>query len=118
MVRTTVHSPETPAASAAPASTFPTLHELIASEKASRHPAPKSALSEGQHRQCAPPAVPLALEARATLDTATAAYHLSRQPQTLRTWACLENGPIRPVRVNGRLAWPTDAIRRLLGVQQ
>jgi hypothetical protein len=26
----------------------------------------------------------------------------------------LENGPIRPVRINGRLAWPVAAIRALL----
>ena len=55
-------------------------------------------------------------ETRAAVDTACAAYHLSRQPQTLRAWACLENGPLRPVRVHGRLAWPTAEIRRLLGV--
>jgi hypothetical protein len=50
-------------------------------------------------------------------NTAAAAYYLNRQPQTIRVWACLENGPIRPVRVNGRLAWPVIEIKRLLGVQ-
>ena len=59
---------------------------------------------------------PLDREARAAVDTETAAYHLSRQPQTLRAWACKENGPIRPLRVHGRLAWSTSEIRRLLGV--
>lgn len=64
------------------------------------------------------PTVPtLARETRAAVDTATAAYHLNRQPQTLRVWACLENGPLRPIRVNGRLAWPTAELRRILGVQ-
>lgn len=59
---------------------------------------------------------PLDRETRTAVDTATAAYHLSRQPQTLRAWACLENGPLRPVRVHGRLAWPVAELRRVLGV--
>lgn len=59
---------------------------------------------------------PLDLETRAAVDTETAAYHLSREPQTLRVWACKENGPIRPLRVNGRLAWPVAELRKLLGV--
>lgn len=59
---------------------------------------------------------PLHLETRPAVDTATAAYHLNRRPQTLRCWAAFESGPLRPLRVNGRLAWPTAEIRRLLGV--
>ncbi len=66
----------------------------------------------------ASPVPPLDRETRTALDTATAAFHLSRQAQTLRGWACKENGPLRPVRVNGRLAWPTAEIRRLLGVAE
>ena len=49
-----------------------------------------------------------------TLDTAYAAHFLNRRPQTLRAWACHESGPIRPIRINGRLAWPVKEIRRLL----
>ncbi|MDP2268092.1 MAG: DNA-binding protein, partial [Deltaproteobacteria bacterium] len=41
---------------------------------------------------------------------------LNRKPQTLRGWACLENGPIRPLRINGRLAWSVLELKRLLGV--
>jgi hypothetical protein len=63
-----------------------------------------------------PAFVPLASETRTAVDTATAAHHLNRQPQTLRGWACLESGPIRPVRVHGRLAWKVADIRRLLEV--
>lgn len=63
-----------------------------------------------------PTFVTLDRETRAAVDTETAAYHLSREPQTLRVWACKENGPLRPLRVHGRLAWPTAEIRRLLGV--
>ena len=29
-----------------------------------------------------------------------------------------ENGPIRPMRVHGRLAWPVADLRRVLGVQE
>jgi hypothetical protein len=32
----------------------------------------------------------------------------------LRAWACLENGPTRPNRVHGRLAWSVDEIKCLL----
>lgn len=59
----------------------------------------------------------LTQEKRAHLTTAEAAYHLNRSPQTLRLWACRDGtGPIRPVRVNGRLAWPVAELRRVLGV--
>lgn len=59
---------------------------------------------------------PLHSEARAALPTPEAAAHLNRAQQTLRLWACLENGPIRPIRINGRLAWPVAELRRVLGV--
>jgi hypothetical protein len=60
---------------------------------------------------------PLAQESRATLPTAEAAFHLNRAQQTLRLWACHEDGPIRPLRINGRLAWRVADLRRLLGVE-
>ena len=56
----------------------------------------------------------LELVTKPTVPTADAAYYLNRRPQTLRAWACLENGPIRPIRINGRLAWSVAAIRSLL----
>ena len=55
-------------------------------------------------------------ETRATLPTPEAAFHLNRAPQTLRLWAMREDGPLQPLRVNGRLAWKTEDLRRLLGV--
>ena len=58
--------------------------------------------------------IPLELETRPAIPTDAAAHFLHRKPQTLRSWACLENGPIRPIRINGRLAWPVAAIRALL----
>ncbi len=57
---------------------------------------------------------PLEQVTRPTVPTDAAAYYLNRQPQTLRAWACLENGAMRPVRISGRLAWPVAAIRELL----
>lgn len=59
---------------------------------------------------------PLDRETRSNLPTAEAAGHLNRSEQTLRLWACKENGPIRPVRVHGRLAWPVARIKEVLGV--
>jgi hypothetical protein len=57
---------------------------------------------------------PLDAETRSHVDTACAAYHLTRKAQTLRAWACLENGPLRPHRINRRQAWATADIKRLL----
>lgn len=63
--------------------------------------------------------ISLAEEQRETVNTDTAAAHLDRKPQTLRTWACKENGPIRPLRINGRLAWRVADLRKLMkGDQQ
>jgi hypothetical protein len=61
--------------------------------------------------------VALEREARANLPTPEAAFHLNRAQQTLRLWA-MGNcpAPIRPLRVNGRLAWPVADLRRVLGV--
>ena len=57
---------------------------------------------------------PLEQETRTNVETAAAAHYLPRRPQTLRAWASKENGPLRPVRVYGRLAWPVAEIRRIL----
>ncbi len=56
----------------------------------------------------------LTLEIRAALPTNDAAFHLNRKPQTLRTWACFENGPIKPIKINGRLAWLVSDIRNVI----
>jgi hypothetical protein len=54
------------------------------------------------------------LETRSHVNTATAARWLNRNPQTLRKWACVEDGPLRPRRVGGRLAWAVADIRAIL----
>ncbi len=51
---------------------------------------------------------------RPVLPTHEAAPILNREPQTLRRWACLECGPIRPIRINGRLAWRVSDLREIL----
>ena len=54
---------------------------------------------------------------RTHVDTEQAAFLMMRKPQTLRHWAMKDGtGPIRPVRVNGRLAWPVAEIKRVLGL--
>ncbi len=50
--------------------------------------------------------------------TAEAARLLNRKPQTLRKWACHEDGPIRPVRIYGRLSWRTQDILNLLNGEE
>lgn len=57
---------------------------------------------------------PIEQETRSHVETACASFYLTRKPQTLRTWACLENGPLRPTRINGRLAWSVAEIKHLL----
>ncbi|MDI4634142.1 DNA-binding protein [Pelomonas sp. V22] len=60
---------------------------------------------------------PLEYETRAALPTSEAAFHLNRAQQTLRLWAMHDGaGPIRPLRINGRLAWPVAELKKLLGV--
>lgn len=61
---------------------------------------------------------PLEQVNRPHITTEQAAHYLMRKPQTLRGWACSEDGPLRPVRINGRLAWPVAGIRAVLGVTQ
>jgi DNA-binding transcriptional regulator YiaG len=52
------------------------------------------------------------------LSTKDAAHYLNRQPQTLRKWAAYESGPIRPLRINGRLMWRVADLQGLLGGAQ
>jgi len=61
---------------------------------------------------------PLALETRTALPTPEAAGHLNRAQQTLRIWACREDGPVRPIRIGRRLNWPTKVVKELCGVAQ
>jgi hypothetical protein len=61
------------------------------------------------------------------LCTKEAAVFLNRKPQTLRKWSCLGNGPIldkpdgqppvrlKPISINGRLAWRIADLMKLLG---
>lgn len=60
--------------------------------------------------------LPLEQVTRPNLTTAETAYYLNRRPQTLRGWACLENGPMRPIRIGGLLAWSTATVKELAGV--
>lgn len=62
--------------------------------------------------------VPLDVEKRTHVSTNLLCAHMGRQPQTVRGWASAETYPdgLKPIRVNGRLAWPVAGIRRALGV--
>jgi hypothetical protein len=51
------------------------------------------------------------------LSTEQAAHYLMRKPQTLRNWAMGRGKhPILPVRIGGRLGWPTAQVKKLCGV--
>lgn len=58
---------------------------------------------------------PLELVTKPAVNTEAAAHYLNRRPQTLRIWA-MRDHPIRPLRINGRLAWPVAELKRVLGV--
>ncbi len=57
---------------------------------------------------------PIESVTRPTVPTAQAAYYVNRKDQTLRSWACFENGPLHPIRINSRLAWNVSEIKALL----
>ena len=59
--------------------------------------------------------IPLAIEPRTHVTTKIAALHLGRKQQTLRVWACSGQGPLKPVRIYGRLAWSVSELKRVLG---
>lgn len=59
---------------------------------------------------------PLEAIQRPLVDTNAAAFYLVTREQTLRLWACRGTGPIRPVRIGGRLRWRTADIKKLIGI--
>lgn len=50
------------------------------------------------------------------VDTPQAAFYLNRRAKTLNKWAFQTNRdvPIRPIKINGRLAWNVEKIRGLV----
>jgi hypothetical protein len=60
--------------------------------------------------------LPIAKINTPTVDTNSAAHYINRRPQTLRSWACQDSGPIKPIRIHGRLAWRVSDLKTLLGV--
>lgn len=60
------------------------------------------------------PFPPLEMVTSPTVTTEAAAFYMNRAPQTLRCWSCNDNGPIKPLRIGRRLAWPVKDLRALL----
>ena len=50
------------------------------------------------------------------VSTTKAGEIIGRSPQTLRKWSCLDCAPlgIRPIKINGRLAWRVSDLQKLL----
>jgi hypothetical protein len=63
-----------------------------------------------------PAVTPLDKETRLFVDTDTAAFHLMRKPQTMRAWACHQDGLLRPVKIGNRLGWRVADIKALMGL--
>lgn len=102
---------------------FPTLEALNrpatesdASADPAQHCAQTAKHSAAPKEAFTPPYPPLAEVSKPNLTTAELAYYLDRRPNTLRAWACREDGPIRPIRSHGRLAWPTDQAKVVAGL--
>ena len=77
-----------------------------------------TAIAIEPHPRPSPVFPSLEFETRAVISTQAAAYHIGRQPQTLRIWACRGAGLLQPVRVGSRLGWRTADIRQLLGISK
>ena len=62
--------------------------------------------------------LPLEQVSKPNLTTAELAYYSNMAEQTWRVKACYETFPdgLRPLRVCGKLAWPTAGAKKLLGV--
>ncbi|MCM2340859.1 hypothetical protein [Rhodoferax sp.] len=61
---------------------------------------------------------PLEQVTKPNLTTAELAFYSNMAEQTWRVKACYDTAPafLRPLRVFGRLAWPTSGAKKLLGV--
>ena len=62
--------------------------------------------------------LPLDGVTKPNLTTAELAYYSNMAEQTWRVKACYDTAPegLRPLRVCGKLAWPTAGAKKLLGV--
>jgi hypothetical protein len=62
--------------------------------------------------------LPLEQVTKPNLTTAELAYYTNMAAQSWRVKACFDTAPegLRPLRVCGRLAWPTVGAKKLLGV--
>lgn len=61
---------------------------------------------------------PLESVTKPNLTTRELAFYSNMAEQTWRVKACYDTAPegLRPLRVCGRLAWPTAGVKKLLGV--
>jgi len=57
-------------------------------------------------------------DGKCVLTTREAAQALGMHPQTLRDWSASGSGPIRPVKIGGRLGWPVEEVSQLVGADR
>ena len=77
-----------------------------------------TAINPANHAAGVPNYPPLALVTKPNLTTAELAFYSNMAAQTWRVKACYDTAPdgLRPLRVCGKLAWPTAGAKKLLGV--
>ncbi len=61
---------------------------------------------------------PLETVTKPNLTTEELSFYSNQKPQTWRVKACRETYPeyLRPIRIGGRLNWPTAGVKKLCGV--
>ena len=75
---------------------------------------PTAGATAGANTNSAQCWLPLESVTRLNVTTDEAAFYLNRRPQTLRGWACHQDGPLGPSKIHGRLAWSVADIKKLL----
>lgn len=70
-------------------------------------------------QQFTPPFLPLEQVTKPNLTTSELAYYSNMTEQAWRAKACYDSAPegLRPLKVCGKLAWPTAGAKKLLGVK-
>jgi hypothetical protein len=61
---------------------------------------------------------PLETVTKPYLTTDELAHYTNMRPQTWRKHSCYESAPggLRPLKISNRLFWPTEAVKKLLGL--
>jgi predicted DNA-binding transcriptional regulator AlpA len=60
---------------------------------------------------------PLEAVTKPLLTTTEFCHYTNLAKQTAWLWSCKDSGKVKPVRIGGKLGWPTKDVKALCGVQ-